>query len=346
MRITLATVAMVILLTASLNAPTTIAGAQEKKPKPAPAPMGEPSVRIHQVPGGNAEAIAKLLQEVFPKARIVALGSNQIAVWADPQTHLDLAKQQPLAPGVTMVIPLDGLNPAKTAATLKSMLGDPKTGGPFVEASTSPNSLRVRGSREQIDEIRDVLATLAKNSGPYRINLQGAGILTIVLEKGSANTLAEALRDMIPKLRKNPVTVVMPGKADEAPKKAPTPPDKGDAKPGKMPAPITIIAIGNQISVTCEDKEALALVEQVVRIFLNTESSSNFEVIRLKSATAIDVARIVDETFNGPAKNRSERIRVIADPATNAVIVSARPLDALTIRRLVTSELDRPVAPR
>jgi type II secretion system protein D len=43
----------------------------------------------------------------------------------------------------------------------------------------------------------------------------------------------------------------------------------------------------------------------------------------------------------GQQSSRIEAIRVVADPATNSLLVRARPIDMLTIRRLLTSELDR-----
>jgi type II secretory pathway component GspD/PulD (secretin) len=57
---------------------------------------------------------------------------------------------------------------------------------------------------------------------------------------------------------------------------------------------------------------------------------------------ATDAARILDEVFNGPAgkkgkEGQPQRIAVVADPATNSVVLRARPLDSLTIRRLLSS---------
>ena len=42
----------------------------------------------------------------------------------------------------------------------------------------------------------------------------------------------------------------------------------------------------------------------------------------------------------GPAPQRNERIRVVADPATNALLIQASPLDMLTIRNLLSKQLD------
>ena len=295
---------------------------QPKKagPPKAPAPpVGEPLLQIHPVSGGNAEAIAKLLQEIFPapKTRIVALGPNQIAVWADPQTQIELARQRPLAPGVTVVIPLDQMNPAKTASTLKGMFGEPKSGGPFIEADTSSNSLRIRGSAEQVDEIKQVLQKLRTQvAGPRNVR-------TITVEEGSATALAEALAELFPAIRANPLTVMTPAKPRSDPPKKTPPSENKDGKQGKGSAPliidasgkglphVTIFTLGNSLQIISADPESLDVIEQMVRIFLSTDTGSDFELIRLKKIKAADAARIIDEAFNLPVtkKGKGERSR-------------------------------------
>src|SRR5437870_5030714 len=42
----------------------------------------------------------------------------------------------------------------------------------------------------------------------------------------------------------------------------------------------------------------------------------------------------------GAMVTREERIRVVADPATNALLIKASPLDFLTIRNLIDKQLD------
>jgi len=63
-------------------------------------------------------------------------------------------------------------------------------------------------------------------------------------------------------------------------------------------------------------------------------------VIGVKNTLAVDVARILDEAFNGPKQQgggntRIERIRVTADPLTNRLVVRATPLDLLTLRAIL-----------
>jgi membrane-associated protease RseP (regulator of RpoE activity) len=75
------------------------------------------------------------------------------------------------------------------------------------------------------------------------------------------------------------------------------------------------------------------------------------EVIRLKNANAVEVAKILDEAFNGKGGGqkqggggggapRAEVIRVVADPATNSLLVRASPLNLLAIRAMISRNID------
>ena len=67
------------------------------------------------------------------------------------------------------------------------------------------------------------------------------------------------------------------------------------------------------------------------------------EVIRLRSASAADVARVLDEAFNGPQRPgtpRTERVRIVAEPITNVLLIAATPADLQSIRKLLESALD------
>jgi type II secretory pathway component GspD/PulD (secretin) len=224
---------------------------------------------------------------------------------------------------------------------MKAMFGEPKTGGPYLDLDDDGSALRVRGSSEQINEIRKVLAGLATATEP------GGAMRVIRVEEGNGITVGEALLELFPKLRDNNLKLITPetgGRRGEAMK------EKGGAKGDKARPGVTIVAFSNRLLITTEDREAMAVIVQMVRILVNTEIGSDFEVLRLKHAKAAEVSKILDEAFNGPrAKDgkagvRVERVRVIADPATNSLLVRARPLDTMTIRRLLERSLDVPAA--
>src|SRR5262249_29931438 len=93
-----------------------------------------------------------------------------------------------------------------------------------------------------------------------------------------------------------------------------------------------------------DDAEALALINDLLNRL--TEKTMHLEVITLRNANAVSVAKILNETFNGPRdpSRKTERVRILADSASNALLVQATALDMVTIRRLLEQALDAPGA--
>jgi general secretion pathway protein D len=156
--------------------------------------------------------------------------------------------------------------------------------------------------------------------------------------------------------------------------KAPTPGDKKEPMPAapkqEKKKPVRIVATGNQILVVSDDPKALALVQAMVRLMTKTpEGEGGFEVIKLKYANATEAAKALDEVFNGKSATNSNnrggggaasffnrfsrggattqpttptpgRVRVVAYPPNNSLLVKASPLDMLTIRDLLANAID------
>ncbi len=233
---------------------------------------------------------------------------------------------------VLELIPLASLPAARTAETLRGMFGGP--GGPYLEADAGRNALIVRGTREQVQEIKDALLSLEGAPAPRTTR-------TITLERGSALALAEALQNIVRQMRPNPVRVVVPGQPSAPP--APAKPGGTAAKkPDKPLPPLTLTVAGNKLIVACEDPQLLALVDELVRVHTQGGGEGEFVVLKLRWANAVEVAKVLSEVFNGPAgaKRAEDRVRIVADPTANALLVRASPLDLLTIRYLLRTELD------
>ncbi|NBO93014.1 MAG: hypothetical protein EBV06_11995, partial [Planctomycetia bacterium] len=160
-------------------------------------------------------------------------------------------------------------------------------------------------------------------------------------------------------------------------KKAKTKPD--DTLPGDSDKPIRIFASGNRLMLASDDPDALALISQLINVYTKSPGKGDFTVLKLKNVSATDAAKALDEAFNGkgqqggpgggmgggrgggggfnplgmimggmmggggPAAGGTEdanRIRVVAYPATNSLLVRATPLDMLMIRNLLAKALD------
>ena len=82
----------------------------------------------------------------------------------------------------------------------------PGAAAPYIEADTTRNALIVKGTREQVADVKAALAAIGGNAGA------GSGNVRIItLNQGSARTLAEAIERILPQMRQNPVQVITPG---------------------------------------------------------------------------------------------------------------------------------------
>jgi len=407
-------------------------------------------IQTYAVPGGNAEKIATELQEIYKGThtlRIAAVGNTSIMVYAGPEDQIQIAKQIQAPSSVRAVVELIRLNEldaAATAKTLQGLFGDTENGPPFIEADATKNAIAVRGTSDQLVEVKAALKAIGEGGsllpGTMRIitarnailikgtpgqlaevkaalkvigeggPLQTRTLRVIILDTGSAATVAEAVQRLLPHMRKNPVKVVDPvGGAERSALERPTekshdhgssregngegqqvlsqladpqanknPAKKSpDDRPGRVDQPVTITPFGNRLIVTGDDPEALTLVQELVHLLTQTQAGEgDFQVIRLKNANATQTAQALDELFNGAkdksaqqnvnrlgvpfgvgvgpfaaspigaggaapvAQPRKERIRVVADPGTNSLLVKASPIDLLTIRSLLGKAID------
>src|SRR5262249_59618865 len=79
-------------------------------------------------------------------------------------------------------------------------------------------------------------------------------------------------------------------------------------KHGKVDKPVKITAFGNKIIITSEDPEALALAQELIRLLTTTPGGEgDFEVIKLKNASATEAAKILDEAFNGVKRQDNQQ---------------------------------------
>jgi type II secretory pathway component GspD/PulD (secretin) len=318
------------------------------RPARPPIIADAPILKVYRVASGTAVAVARTLQEAYkgsPGVRIANAGPDRVLVYALPQEQLEIARQvsppEPEAPARRIEsIPLTALEAAAAVKTLRELLG---SSGATLVADTNRNAILVRGSKEQVDEVKTALKALGETGAV------ASGVRVFTVEGGDTAVLAWELQRILQEMRNNPVRVITPGRKPEQPAKPAVP---GKAGPGaKKPAgkPVTLTAVGNKLLAASDDPQALALVQELVKVY-NTPSRGNLAVLSLNRASAVEVARILDEVFNGRSAPgttvpRQERVRIVADRASNALLVRATPLDVLTIRSLLSRTLDVPSEP-
>ena len=399
---------------------------------------GNPLLKQYTVPSGTADALARTLTEIYkasPVVRISAANPNTVIVYATPDDQLEIARQilgSGTEKGVrTTLLAVGALNPTTVVETLKGMLGDAKSGAPYLEASVERNAIIVRGPADQVLEVEQIIKALNGSS-----SMGGTSNLRILnIDKGSASDLAESLERMMPQMRANPVRVVnptatpstIPGnipapiqRIPQTQPKKPTGNDQPEASlpygngltqvsaqiplqvgqppdilpgspgaeqgrppvaprtfardlPGRKDAPLKISVLGNRVLLSCDDEETLNLAQELVRVLTTAPTNEgDFEIIRLKTASAPQVAKVLEEAFNGPAQGQggagggrgglfggigallpfaglgagaptspaANRIRVVADATSNTLLVRASKLDIVTIKKLLEKALD------
>jgi type II secretion system protein D len=287
---------------------------------------GDAVFKQYTVPGGNAETVATTLKEIYkssPTTRITAIGNTAILAYAFPDDQLKIAKHISNAredSGAPEVITLNNLDASRAIDTLKGIYGnDPKTGAPYLEADPARNAVVVKGTVEQIKDVKEALKALGEAT------LTAGGPIIISLPQGGSRALAEELERLLSNVRpNNPVKINNPGGPEKKPEniqKQPNDAPKGSGgseeqeyPPGtigqivdpqapaqnKTGAPIVITPAGNSIIISSNDPEALKMANSLIRLLTQSpKGDGDFEIIRLKNALAADAAKVLDEAFNG-----------------------------------------------
>jgi type II secretory pathway component GspD/PulD (secretin) len=296
-------------------------------------PQAEQQFRKYVLPTASAESTLRVLQQFFQNSRTVRMsvaGNNTLLVWASPvdQEQIEAILQSVPQPAIE-VVQLTTLQATRTIDTLKAMFKS--AGGLYLEADPSGNAIIVRGNPEQIKEIKAALLQLgdAPNAAPARV---------ITIQHGNAAALAEELQRLLGQMVSNPIQIIAPGQKAEPPKPKPDPKILGKSLP-----PLTLTVVGNKLVAACDDPQVLALIRELTRLVTKDGGAEfgDFQILRLRAAFAMDMAKLLQEAFNGPEFGPLGRARIVADPATNSLLVQASPLDMLSIKRLVNS-LDIP----
>jgi type II secretory pathway component GspD/PulD (secretin) len=180
-----------------------------------PVHAGPGILKTYSVSGGNAEILAKNLQEIYksiPEIRIAAMDNHALMVWAGPSdqqeiaAHLRQAKEQA---SVLEALPLTTTEASDMVEMLKGMFGSgTKAGAPYLKADPTRNTIIAKGTPDQLSEIKFALKALGEGSAPS----PDRSMRVITIEQGQAATrnIAETLERVLPQYIHNPVQVILP----------------------------------------------------------------------------------------------------------------------------------------
>lgn len=342
--------------------------------------------QVFRLRDASANDVARALTNSFPdrkKAIFTAdSGTRTVVARAVPELSEDIRKMiedldQPrvLPERETAVFDLYNVDAFDAQGIVGRLFEDlPQEERPRLESTWDPPRLIVRAAAGQMKEIREVIAKVEGQATPAEgqaAATPGATILdkpaerVLRVSEADPAATARAIQQVWSLLRKNKLNIIYrqgplgavapdrkPGAEEAAP---PEPPSDVDAAllPGEPTIPVTIIVGNDRLTVSSRDVEALDLVQSLTdawtRPFDPNRSASR--VFYIESTDVVELARAIDEAFNGKEQRgddrrrflRPERVRIVAEPNSNALIVRASPVDLINVKELI-DQLDLPPA--
>ena len=216
------------------------------------ADANEPSLRVYGMTIADESEVAKTLDVLIPGV-VVNEDRRQdtIHVFATPQQHREvdrLVRMLDISEGGSRtieVIQLMRSDPAATAAFLNEMFsGGDREDRPSIQAELPSRSIVVRGTDNQIAEVRSALQKLGEPAQPGSAVDPPGGVRRIRLGNRSGRQIVEAAQRIFDaEDTQSPIRVVIPGSASPS-----SSVDRGDRSTGheaaRRPVPKTPQAAG------------------------------------------------------------------------------------------------------
>jgi type II secretion system protein D len=279
------------------------------------------------------------------------------------------------------VFDLFRMDPWEAQSVVSSLFeGNGRNDRPTFETTNDPPRLIVRGSGRQLEEVRTMLSRLEGNAAqgidePPKEGPADRPIERVIrLNNADADATIESLEKAWPLLRRNKLVVISrrgpldglkpeklaieqekaPGEKEEA---APEAVEVEKEKPaGELPGDpeMTVhVVVGNdRLTASSRDIEALDLLQSLADAWtapFDPDRSAS-RVFYIEYGDADQIAKAIDEAFNGKPRSegqrqrfRPERVRVVSEPSAHALIVRASAVDLVNVKQLI-ERLDIPPA--
>jgi len=335
----------------------------------------------------DGEAARTLAQTILTNQNsqgtvILEKRSNQLVVTAVAQAHVLVAEtllQLQQTKRMVEVFQLDVVGAVNAQFALEGLfvtddLNDDRA--PSIQSDEDSQQLLVRGTTEQIDQIRQALVKMGETrliKTPGNTQRQP---LRVIPFDGNLDTTLQRLEQIWPKIRKNPLRVISPnspvrridpvpqppakdpsdkpecgaqepppkpGFVPEAPSDARSKPRSADDDPQAAPAPVVIVPGNNRLTIASDDIDALDQLESLLRNLSRSRRGNrgpDVEVYALENSAADAVADTLNRLFgrNSAASNLvTGPIVVVPDRRLNALVVYASGKDRPQIERLIQS---------
>jgi len=213
----------------------------------------------------------------------------------------------PSAKQITQVIQIQNISAVKLIPVLRPLM--PKEG--YIAAYASTNLIILSDSENNITRLREIIKAMDTESSNNAIDI-------VPLKKADANQVLKTLKNMLPK-----------------------------TKQGANKLNLSVDSRTNSILLSGASIERTRLKSIITKLDSPVLTNSSHQVIYLKHASAAELAPILDKVISAEEKNTSkkktnkEKSSIIADEATNSLIISAE-LDAFRSLSQVIEQLDIP----
>ena len=159
----------------------------------------KPYLQIYTVRSSDAGEVAKTLDVLIPGVVVNEDGRNgRIHVMASADQHREveahIRQLDGMGGGQTMaVIPLSKMDPLTAVSTLQSMFLSEGTNAPTVQADLIGRQVMIRGSSDQVAQIKTLLAQLGEDGTGTRRSGSGGNIRRFSLSGRDADSLLDVI---------------------------------------------------------------------------------------------------------------------------------------------------------
>ncbi|MBB76203.1 MAG: hypothetical protein CMJ75_16975, partial [Planctomycetaceae bacterium] len=337
------------------------------------------TLRVYELDQANGDSVRTVLETLFkdqqPRAelRLNPQGNQLLAVATELQ-HVQIQgtlKQLQGSRRILEVFPLRVVDPFTAQSSIEQLFREAtENATPITDVDPVTQKLFVRGTPEQITEIREMLAKMGEPSLPVG-NTRGP--LRVIPLDGSPLEAIQRIQRVWSQLRENEIRIVSPETepppAKSTPPQLPQRPATDREKPiepaptavtehrltAAFPAPptakppILIIPGDTGITIASSDQEALDRFETLLRALLRdddaqTGPASNFSIITLMNADSSQIQKLLRELWDDmPVTLRGGpgELVVVAAERLNSLVVYGSRTDR-RIAEFLAKSLDTP----
>ncbi|MBN2476468.1 MAG: hypothetical protein JXB62_17775 [Pirellulales bacterium] len=278
-------------------------------------------------PYSVTQVLEMLLQRQGAQAELsIDTGSNQLIAIALPTVHdaiREALEQMRTGERHLEIFQLDYVEIATAELAINTLFRDEGyTNIPDIDADPDTQQLFVRGTKEQLTEIRELLIKMGE-AGLTSVQSSGSDRLRVIPFHGDSKAALEQIQRVWPQLRKNPIRVVAPsavtpllrdteepdppgakgddgppgaegpaGTTEEPPADTGTPVEAAADTPSEEPPAVLVVLGEGSITAASEDPEALDQFESLLRAMSQRTGyvGRDFSIYPVRNASASAVA--------------------------------------------------------